>query len=264
MRIHFIGLSSFLIENEQGFRILIDPFNNAPEWSLGLSFPDTFEEKPLGANIVLMSEPDADHAYAPGDWLEKAPSTKPNSDPFPALNLRGTVIYEWNGDLNIAWHYTVDGFRLAHLADNAHLLTEQQLQEIGKPDILFISASKAQGNEDGEIVRKNIETIAPKIVIWTHHIVPPNMPDTENVDELRGFFQQFFKKNASMSKHYNGEDSFIELCYILENAIAHNKEYNGTVLEDTRFSIDLEELQTIETTKSILFKRMLAQPKIGS
>ncbi len=62
MKIHFIGLSSFLIENNSSYRILIDPFNNAPEWSLGLSFPDTFDGKPLGANIVLMSEPDADHA----------------------------------------------------------------------------------------------------------------------------------------------------------------------------------------------------------
>lgn len=262
MKIHFIGLSSFLIENEQGYRILIDPFNNAPEWSLGVSFPDTFEGKPFGANIVLMSEPDADHAYAPGDWLEKAPPTKPNSNPFPAFNLRGTVVYEWNGDLNVAWHYTVDGIRHAHLADNAHFLTEEQLHEIGKPDILFISASKAQGNEDGEIVRKNIEALAPKMIIWTHYIVPPNIPVTENAEELRNFFRQFFNKNASMSKHYKGEDSFIELCYIFENANAHNQEYNGSVLNDTSFSINLEELQVIDNTKSILFRSMLAQPKI--
>ncbi len=261
MKINFVGLSSFLIENNTGYRILIDPFNNAPEWSLGLSFPDTFEEKPLGANIVFMSEPDADHAYAPGDWLEKAPHTEPNSNPFPNINIRGTIVYEWNGDLNIAWHYTVDGIRMAHLADNAHPLTEQQLQDIGKPDILFISASKAKENEDGDITRKNVEALAPKMVIWTHHIVPPNLPDTENVEEFRAFFRQFFKENASMSKHYNGEDSFMELCYILKNAMEHNKEYNGTVLDETSFSVTLEELQTMDTMKSVLFKKMLAQPK---
>lgn len=264
MKIHFIGLSSFIIENSQGYRILIDPFNNAPEWSLGLSFPDTFDGKPFGANLVLMSEPDADHSYAPGDWLEKAPPTEPNSNPFPDINIRGTVIYEWNGDLNIAWHYTVDGVRLAHLADNAHLLTPEQQQEIGHPDILFISASKAKDNEDGDITRKNIEALEPKMVIWTHHLAPPNMPDTENAEELRSFFRQFFKENASMGKGYKGEDSCIELCYVLENAIEHNKEYNGTVLNDTSISVNLEELQTIDKTKSILFKSMLAQPKIDS
>lgn len=265
MKINFIGLSSFLIENNAGYRILIDPFNNAPEWSLGLSFPDTFEGQPLGANIVLMSEPDADHAYAPGEWLEKAPSTQPNSNPFPDINIRGTVVHEWNGDVNIAWHYTVDGVRLAHLADNAHPLTEQQLQEIGKPDILFISASKALGNDDGDVVRKNIELLAPKMVIWAHHIVPPNLPDTENAEELRGFFRQFFKENASMSKGYKGDDSFIELCYILENAMQHNNELNGNVLDETSLTVGLEELNEIsESPKSVLFRKMIAMPKISN
>jgi hypothetical protein len=150
-----------------------------------------------------------------------------------------------------------------HLADNAHPLTEQQLQEIGRPDILFISASKAKENEDGEVTRKNIESLAPKMVIWTHHIVPPNLPDTENAEELRSFFRKFFKENASMNKNYKGEDSCIELCYILENAMEHNKEYNGTVLDETSFSINMEQLtQTDNSPKSILFKRMLAHPKI--
>jgi L-ascorbate metabolism protein UlaG (beta-lactamase superfamily) len=269
MKIHFIGLSSFLIENNQGYRILIDPFNNAPEWSLGVSFPDKWEDKPFGANIVLMSEPDADHAYAPGGWLQEAPATEPNSNPFPDINLRGTVIYEWNGDLNVAWHYTVDGIRIVHLADNAHLLTEAQLQEIGKPDIIFISPPKPQWEEgievDMQIVRKNIEALAPKIVIWSHHIVPPNMPYTENVEEQRGFFRQFFNKNASMNKGYKGEDSFMELCYVLENATALNKEYNGTVLKETSLSINSEQLrQANDNPKTFLFRSMLAKPKIES
>src|SRR3990167_1816630 len=144
MKIHHIGLSCFLIKNKQGFRILVDPFNDAPEWRLGPLFPAEFQGKPFGANIVLMSEPDADHAYAPGDWLQKAPVTAPGSDPFPDLNLRGTIVHEYNGDVNIAWHYTVDGLRLAHFADNAHVLTDEQLKEIGAPDIIFISPPKTE------------------------------------------------------------------------------------------------------------------------
>lgn len=89
MKINFIGLSCFIIENNRGFRILVDPFNNAPEWSLGPKFPNKFRGRPLGANIVLMSEPDADHAYAPGGWLQAAPKTRPNEKAFPDLNLRG-------------------------------------------------------------------------------------------------------------------------------------------------------------------------------
>lgn len=268
MKINYIGLSSFLIENDQGYRILIDPFNDAPEWSLGISFPKTWDDKPFGTNLVLMSEPDSDHAYAPGGWLDNAPETKPNSNPFPDLNVRGTVIYEWNGDLNIAWQYTVDGIRLLHLADNAHLLTTEQLQEIGHPDIVFISPPKPKVedgiDEDLEFVRLNIEALAPKMVIWAHYIVPPNLPDTENIDTRRAFFRQFFKENAYMSKGYTGEDSFMELGYVLENAEVLNKEYNGISLNETSLTVNLEEIQQItDAPKAILFKKMIAKPKIG-
>ncbi|MSU54739.1 MAG: hypothetical protein EXS48_02840, partial [Candidatus Staskawiczbacteria bacterium] len=146
MKITFIGLSCFMIENEAGFRMCVDPFNDSPEWALGPTFPKQFNGQPFGANIVLMSEPDADHANAPGDWLYYAPKTKPNSNPFPDLNLRGTVIYEWNGDVNIAYGYNVDGMRLLHLADNAHVLTKEQIKEMGKLDVLFISPSKVKLN----------------------------------------------------------------------------------------------------------------------
>ncbi len=34
MKIHYVGLSCFLIENHKGFRILVDPFDDAPELML--------------------------------------------------------------------------------------------------------------------------------------------------------------------------------------------------------------------------------------
>ena len=34
----------------------------------------------------------------------------------------------------------------------------------------------------------------------------------------------YFKTNASINRGYKGEKSFLELCYILENAIYLNKE----------------------------------------
>jgi len=35
MKITYFGLSSFLIENDKGYRVLVDPFNDSPEWTLG-------------------------------------------------------------------------------------------------------------------------------------------------------------------------------------------------------------------------------------
>ena len=263
MRINFIGLSSFLIENDAGFKILIDPFNDAPEWSLGLKFPKEFNEKPLGANIVLMSEPDADHAYTPGDWLQKAPPTEPNSNPFPNLDLKGTIVYEWNGDLNIAYHYTIDGIRLAHFADNAQLLTQEQLIELGNPDIIFISPPKpdfSKNQKDMEIVIKNIEYLKPKLIFWTHHVVPKNLPKSTDSLILRPFFAEYFKNKAYTNKNYKDENSFMELEYILENAYTLNQKYSGIILDKTSIEINPGFLEKGKQAPiSILFQSMLAE-----
>ncbi len=262
MKITFIGLSSFLIENEKGFRVLIDPFNPAPEWTLGASFPSTFRGKPFGANIVLMSEPDADHAYAPGDWLQHAPRTKPNDNPFPNFNLRGTVVYEHNGDLNIAWHYTVDGIRLAHFADNSHVLTADQLSEIGQPDIVFMAPPKADGAKlpgSLNVIRKNIEIVKPKIVIWTHHLAPKGLP--EPGANLRDFFSAYFKQHASTNAGYKDETSFMELCYCLENAMELEKDFRHEHAEEASIVIDQTSLERAEERPiAILFRAMTADP----
>lgn len=264
MKITFIGLSCFLIENEKGFRILVDPFNPSPEWILGPTFPQEFDSKPFGANIVLMTEPDSDHAYAPGGWLQNAPATKPGSNPFPDLDLRGTVVYEWNGDLNVAYHYTVDGIRLAHFGDNAHLFTDDQLKEIGHPDVVFMAAPKAEGEKlpnSLQTVRKNIALLKPKIVIWAHHLAPKGMPEGNDSAALRKFFQSYFKKNASMSKMYDGDGSFLELCYCLENAMELSKDFLFEELHGHSLKIDKEYVDRgLQRPVAILFRSMLAQP----
>jgi L-ascorbate metabolism protein UlaG (beta-lactamase superfamily) len=263
MKIHYIGLSCFLIENKQGFRILVDPFNDAPEWRLGPLFPTEFRDKPFGANIVLMSEPDADHAYAPGDWLQKAPVTTPGSDPFHDVDLRGTIVHEYNGDVNIAWHYTVDGIRLAHFADNAHVLSAKQLDEIGSPDIIFISPPKTENKQANEVIRENIRLLKPKIIFWAHHLAPRGLPKTEDPEILRKFFSEYFKNNAGTNKNYAGEKSFLEICFVLENALILNKEYSGTTLDDASFEVDDNLLKSAEKTpKSFLFRAMLAQSSL--
>lgn len=261
MRINFIGLSCFLIENQSGHTILVDPFDDVPEWRLGPIFPKEIGGKSLGANLILMSEPDADHARAPGGLLQNAPETKPNSNPFPNLNLKGTIVYEHNGDLNIAWHYTVDDLRLAHFADNAHLLTDEQLNEIGNPDIIFISPPKAESTTGKalEITRKNIERLKPKIIVWAHHIAPKNLPKDENPETLRKFFVQYFSNNASTNMGYQDGNTFISLCYVLENAILLNKEYSGIILTEPFIEINRKMIEDgkLKTT-SILFKTMVA------
>jgi len=261
MTIHFLGLSCFLIENIKEYRILVDPFSDEIDWGLGPVFPKTMNGKPLGANLVLVSESDADHSGVPRGLLQNGPPTHPGDTPFPDLNLRGTVIHEFNGDLNIAWHYTVDGVRLAHFADLAHVLTPQQCQEIGQPDIIFLPMPKADSHDPHVLdkVKENIKLLKPKLIICAHHIVPRDLPNADEPEKLRSYFRAYFKRHAAHHILYKGERSFIELCYVLENAINLTKLYPSLILNTPFLEITSELLARGQHQPLvILFRSMLA------
>lgn len=263
MKIHFIALSCFLIENSEGFSIVVDPFEDSPEWTLGPIFPKEFKGKLFGTNLTLFSETDADHARAPHEWQQNAPIVRPEVNPFPNLNLRGTLIHEWNGEACIAWHYTIDGIRLAHFSDHAHKLNEEQLSEIGNPDIVFYPLPKVSWDEQEafDFIREDIRKLNPKIVIWAHHIAPKNMPSVEDNESLRTFFIQYFKDNASTNKHYRGEESFMELCNMITSGNNITKEYGGLLKETPIFEIDRETLKTYQQSTPIFFTRMIGTSK---
>ncbi len=263
MKINFIGLSCFLIENAAGYRILVDPFEDSPEWTLGPLFPNEFNGRPFGTNLLLISETDADHARAPHGWQQNAPEVKPNSNPFPGLDLRGTLVHEWNGEACIAWHYTVDGIRLAHFSDHSHLLTEDQLKEFGNPDIIFYPIPKISWDhqESFDVVRENIRKLNPKLVVWAHHVAPKNMPSIDDRDTLRRFFLQYFKENASTNQGYQGEGSYMNLCDMVESAYHLTKEYEGQIVESPVFELDHQALQKYKKPTPIFFTSMIGASK---
>lgn len=257
MKINYIGLSCFLIENTQGYRILVDPFDDSKDYALGPKFPKEFNGKPFGTNLLLVSETDPDHMRKTAGFQQNAPNVEPNSNPFPSLDLRGTVVYEYNGEPCIAWHYTVDGVRLAHFSDHAHQLTDMQLQEIGNPVIVFYPIPKVQDGKSMEILRKDIELLNPKLVILAHHITPHDMPSPEDIDNFKNFFINYFRENASTNKGYNGEESFMELCHMTEAGYKFAKDNNGLIINDTVLRINKEDLSNYSNKTPIFFTKML-------
>lgn len=232
MKITFLGLSSFLIENKYGHKILIDPFNDSPEWSFGLNFPKTIEGKCLTAELVLLSHMDADHAsFRPEVSIEphgkKDHKASEYKIRFPILNLHGVLLSEWNGYPNIGWSYNIDGFNLWHLADNVPLLTKSQIKEAGKIDILFISPTKIAGNIQTTL--KNIKNIDPKYVVWAHHI--PVQPQNEtNLNKIR----DYYKKTILPQKANKGADMHAVEVFTayMTNIFEMNKKFERVILID--------------------------------
>lgn len=186
MKITYLGLSSFLIESKTGDSVLIDPYHDEPEFYLGLTFP-----KHIQANIVLVSHPDEDHSYLRHHLLkQQRPSQEQDTSPdvtiLPDINLRGHLVREWNGDINIAYACTIDGMRLLHLADNAHVLSKRQIKEIGPIDILFISPPKYPNDR----YIQNIHALHPHIVIPSHYIPVPDGETTLSQNKIAAYYRK--------------------------------------------------------------------------
>lgn len=116
------------------------------------------------------------------------------------LNLKGTLVREYARDLNIAFSYNIDGLRLLHLADNAHVLTEEQLAEMGKIDLLFISPPKVTGDNT---FMQNIELLEPKTVILSHHIPLPEIGESSSGEGVENALRKIILHDGITNPHVN-------------------------------------------------------------
>lgn len=199
MKITYIGLSCFLIESSNGSRVLLDPYNDQPEYCLGLKFP-----KEIEADVFLVSHPDEDHSYLRREFIrKKRPSderdTNSDIEGFEDFNLKGTLVREYNGDINIAYSFMLDGLRFTHLADNAHVLSEEQLDEFGQIDILITPTTKG----DDDIFIQNIKLLKPSYVIPSHFIPYSGKEDTPHKDVVSKFIKKLVLQEWITNKNAN-------------------------------------------------------------
>jgi L-ascorbate metabolism protein UlaG (beta-lactamase superfamily) len=192
MKVTFLGLSCFLIESKNSSRLLIDPYNDSPQFSLGIKLPDN-----LQSDLFLVSHPDEDHSCLKSSWTRKDFDAT-----FPHFRLTGTLVREFGRDLNIAYAFTIDGVRFLHLADNAWDLTQEQIDEIGPVDILFISPPKVSGSLS---YITNIKKLNPRLVILSHHIPPTNVPETPTFDEIKSSLKRIILQDWVTNPHADEE-----------------------------------------------------------
>ena len=253
MKITFVGLSCYLIEDSRGGRLLIDVFKDAPEYSFGLNLPDN-----LRADIFLASHADADHANLDEKFVEhKLQNDTRNSTEiiiFPDMNLRGTLVKEWNGDLCIAYHFTVDGLRCLHLADNSHSLTEKQITEIGQIAILFLPMSKSKSDAIA-LELEIIDKLKPKIIIPAHIIPLPLGEIREGYDSINA---KLGKIILPATKNPNADENTVAVfSHML--LVAENLTKNFATNELRTSSVEINELPSEPTI--YYFDECLAKPE---
>ena len=165
MKIRWLGHASFIIESE-GIKLLTDPFNE----KIGYKICD---EK---VDIVTVSHEHWDHNAVKA--LTGTPRIIRNTGIFEVLGykIQGINSYHDNkqGQLrgsNTIYKIMVEGLNILHLGDLGHVLTDSQVKEIGKVDILLVPVGGCYtlDADDAFIVVKQLQ---PGIVIPMHFRTP--------------------------------------------------------------------------------------------
>lgn len=222
MKITFVGLSSFLIESKSGDRLLLEPYCDSGNFALGIKFP-----KDLQADVFLVSHPDEDHSYLKHSMLRQKmdSDTQDNQSDtgiFPDFNLKGTLVREYNGDVCIAFSFTINGVRCLHLADNAQLLSDRQLKEIENIDVVFATMPKGEHNVAVDIINQ----LNPKVAIPSHYIPVCKGSNEPTFEEVSKEINTLFTADWMTGPHKDSEKTHSVFVTLFENAIGLKKSFN--------------------------------------
>lgn len=178
MKIKWLGHSCFLITSSTGVRILTDPFDE----TVGYKVPEA------EVDIVTTSHDHFDHNYVKavkGEYVHINTSGRHNVKGIDILGV-DTFHDEAGGSKrggNVVFTYLVDGMKICHLGDLGHILTEEQLNQIGRVDVLLLPVGGTftiDYREASELADK----MNPRLIIPMHFKTPVMKFDIDGVDKF--------------------------------------------------------------------------------
>ena len=165
MKVKWLGQAAFLITSDAGIRIITDPY--APNERL------TYDEIKESADIVTVSHEHGDHNNVAAVRGNPEVVREAVSVEIKGIKLNGIPTYHDNAGgsergNNTVFCFEVDGVRVCHLGDLGHQLSDKQVAEIGKVDILLVPVG---GNFtiDAKVATDVCGKLAPRVIIPMHY-----------------------------------------------------------------------------------------------
>lgn len=167
MKIKYYGHAAFLITSDQGTKILIDPYEPGA-FGGQLSYGKITDQ----VDIVCTSHDHADHNYTKdlprGFQIVKGSGSKT----IKGISIKGIPTYHdpSKGNergTNTIFNLTIDQVKVSHLGDLGHLLSHNELAEVGPVDILLIPVGGVFTIDPKEAAQV-AEQIKPKVLIPMH------------------------------------------------------------------------------------------------
>jgi L-ascorbate metabolism protein UlaG (beta-lactamase superfamily) len=177
MEISWLGHSCFKLKGRQA-TVITDPFSPDLGYSLG---------KPT-ATIVTVSHRHPGHCYTEGIGGSPRRVTGPGEYEISNVLIIGIATFhdENRGSIrgkNTIYLIEMDEISVCHLGDLGHVLTDEQVEELGNVDVLMVpvgGVSTINASMAAEVVRQ----LEPKVVLPMHYKTPVINRELEPVDRF--------------------------------------------------------------------------------
>jgi L-ascorbate metabolism protein UlaG (beta-lactamase superfamily) len=181
MMISYLGQSCFKLQDKlgpEGVTLVTDPFNK----ELGLKVPN-FE-----ADIVTVSHQHPNHNNTDALRADPFIIDAPGEYDVKGVMVQGIEAFHdsKNGaerGKNIVYRIEMDDLTIVHLGDLGHALTDEQLEQLDKVDILMIPVG-GKSTIDAKVVVEVIGQLEPRIVIPMHYKLSESKADLDPVEKF--------------------------------------------------------------------------------
>ena len=165
MKIKWLGQASFMITSDTGIKILTDPYTTGGNLSYG--------EIRESADIVTVSHEHGDHNNVAAVGGNPQVVREAATAEIKGIKFKGIPCYHdevggnKRGD-NTIFCFEVDGVRVCHLGDLGHQLSDKQVAELGRIDILLIPVGGFY-TIDAKVATEICNQLKPKVIIPMHY-----------------------------------------------------------------------------------------------
>ena len=168
MKITWLGHASFLVESKDGTRVVTDPFEaGSYDGAVGYSPISTH------ADVVTVSHEHADHNAVDSVTGDPEVVRDPAERTIKGIQIRGMSTFhdESKGQdrgRNNIYVMDVDGVKVVHLGDLGHVLSAEEVHELGKVDVLLapVGGYYTIGPEEA---KKTAEALGARVIIPMHY-----------------------------------------------------------------------------------------------
>jgi len=162
LKIKWFEQAAFLFVAEAGLRIIADPYDPA------IGYGDIVEE----ADLITISHEHRDHNYIDGIKGKPQALRGPGSQEAKGTQFNGIDTFHDKSQgsergPNTVFCFSLDGVKICHLGDLGHILSDRQINDIGKVDLLLIPVG-GRATIDPAEASELITKMRPRIVVPMH------------------------------------------------------------------------------------------------